>query len=607
MKKIHIIFALAAALSTVACVDTDEGTGGLPEVITLDATEITRSTAVLNGETRGGEDNMLTRGVCFSLSDQVSFEDQCVSVIRGSGKFSAKTNELDPVTKYYIRAFAVMKDGKIIYGDLKDFTTSNFQLATIAMLEPTDIRSTEVTLHASITDEGDYPITSCGFVYSLSPGAELDAEGSTAVTLDNTASEMTRTILQLTIGTTYYAKAFAVTSQGVAYSEEISFTTGSDAPAELAPISVDENTFTSLTVSSSIVNPHGEVTSYGFCWSLTNPIPTTDDSSIDLTDKTFAHTITELLPSQKVYMRAWAVNNAGLNYGSLLEVRVKTYDCGGNMALVTPPSAFYIGWLGDPSDTQNPALYSQARDSTYSFFYSANSTYTNASRVVDMKPYRIAKYEVTNADYVAFLNIYGSQTVKEGEYAGKRLLYIDEGGTRITYDASSGTWSVPSAYEQHPVVGVTWYGANEFCRFFGGFLPSEPQWENAARGNVYSDDPAVPMYRFSGSNNIEDVAVFNQLETSPVGTKQPNQLGIYDMTGNAQEWTSTWWSRSYPAVYTEPTRSSATIVCRGCRCQRGAMQYFLNCSREGFAIDSFTANKSNYIGFRFCDDNVSGE
>ena len=231
MKKYLYILPMLGVLLTAACSDSDEVNGSLPSVTTLDADEITRSTAVLNGETSGAVGNMLTRGVCFSTSETVAFEDSKVSVLRGSGRFSVKTHELTPVTTYYMRAYAVMKDGTVQYGEMKSFTTSDFQLPSLEMLEPTDVRSKEFTLNARIVSEGDYPIASCGFVYSKSAGPEVDGDGCTTLTLDTREPEMKATVASLEIGTKYYARAFAATAFGTAYSDEIAVTTSDIAPA----------------------------------------------------------------------------------------------------------------------------------------------------------------------------------------------------------------------------------------------------------------------------------------------------------------------------------------------------------------------------------------
>lgn len=77
-------------------------------------------------------------------------------------------------------------------------------------------------------------------------------------------------------------------------------------------------------------------------------------------------------------------------------------------------------------------------------------------------------------------------------------------------------------------------------------LPTEAQWEFAARGGVKSNG-----YKYSGSDNVYDVAWYNVNSINkgnrPVGTKSPNELGIYDMSGNVFEWCSDWYEKNYPA------------------------------------------------------------
>ena len=90
---------------------------------------------------------------------------------------------------------------------------------------------------------------------------------------------MKATATSLELGTKYYARAFAATAFGTAYSDEIAVTTSDIAPADIAAITVGGSTYTSLTLSTEITNPHGTVTSYGFCWSVSNALPTTDDHS----------------------------------------------------------------------------------------------------------------------------------------------------------------------------------------------------------------------------------------------------------------------------------------------------------------------------------------
>ena len=79
-------------------------------------------------------------------------------------------------------------------------------------------------------------------------------------------------------------------------------------------------------------------------------------------------------------------------------------------------------------------------------------------------------------------------------------------------------------------------------------LPTEAEWEFAARGGIYSH-----TYRYSGSDNIADVAWYGANsgeETHPVAQLQPNELGIYDMSGNVDEWCQDWWG-NYDMQYQE--------------------------------------------------------
>ena len=121
------------------------------------------------------------------------------------------------------------------------------------------------------------------------------------------------------------------------------------------------------------------------------------------------------------------------------------------------------------------------------------------------------------------------------------------------------------AYNDYPVVGVTWEQANAFCAWrtdyllkgLGGEaryiqryrLPTEAEWEYAARGGNKSRG-----YKYAGSDSINDVAWYDmngEEITHPVASKLPNELGIYDMTGNVYEWCSDWYG-----IYTDEPQTN---------------------------------------------------
>ena len=132
--------------------------------------------------------------------------------------------------------------------------------------------------------------------------------------------------------------------------------------------------------------------------------------------------------------------------------------------------------------------------------------------------------------------------------------------TQAQWRAIMGT--NPSYYtgDNRPVEKVSWDDAQAFCKKLSELtgkkyvLPTEAQWEYAARGGNKSKG-----YTYSGSNNVDDVAVYDTSSHSNVKSKLPNELGIYDMSGNVWEWCSDWYGSSYYSTspWTNPSGPSS--------------------------------------------------
>lgn len=94
-------------------------------------------------------------------------------------------------------------------------------------------------------------------------------------------------------------------------------------------------------------------------------------------------------------------------------------------------------------------------------------------------------------------------------------------------------------FPQHPVVGVSWFEAKTFCEWIGKRLPTEAEWEKAARGG--REGFAFPW----GDRPDRKRANYEGQGTLPVGSFPPNDYGLFDMAGNVWEWTADWFDAHY--------------------------------------------------------------
>ena len=176
---------------------------------------------------------------------------------------------------------------------------------------------------------------------------------------------------------------------------------------------------------------------------------------------------------------------------------------------------------------------------------------------VELDDFEIGRYEVSNTQYAIFLNEYKGEIVDEGErtyviakdgdYKGQKLIDLLGGFEDVkcrVYADTRGIFRSEIGFEHYPVLFVSWFGAYEYCRFYGLSLPTEAQWEYASRGGKKKDKNEFGKLEYAGSNNLNKVAWWSENSNQRdhnIGMKKANPLGLYDMTGNIAEWCLDWY------------------------------------------------------------------
>lgn len=273
-------------------------------------------------------------------------------------------------------------------------------------------------------------------------------------------------------------------------------------------------------------------------------------------------------------------------YRKVLQEAIK--DIENNMVKITGGS-FMMGCTSEQSDCNNDEK--PAHQVTVSDFY-------------------IGKYEVTVAQFAAFVNETNYRTF--AEIRGSHHIYSDSIMKKdgVNWRCSVDGFLRPLCEYNHPVIFVDWYDAEAFCTWVSiktgkhYRLPTEAEWEYAARGG----STQMNQTKYSGSNIIWEVAwcgKYSESRTYPVGLKKPNNLGLYDMSGNVWEWCADYYDENYykTCIDTNPKGPKSETLfrtLRGGAWESGLRTCRLSIRERGDA-SGLNRNFGN-IGFRLVQD-----
>jgi sulfatase modifying factor 1 len=239
-------------------------------------------------------------------------------------------------------------------------------------------------------------------------------------------------------------------------------------------------------------------------------------------------------------------------------------------------------------------------------------------RTVKLSAFHIDRQEVTNREFAAFVAATRFVTTAEQEGGG----WVYRAGARDWQFVQGASWKHPlgpgssiESADDHPVVLVSWYDAAAYAAWAGKRLPTEAEWEVAARAGVpasfqkravrsapSSADANTWQGHWPNRNALEDGFFY----TAPVGSFRPNALGLFDMLGNVWEWTADWYDGG---EYRPATQAGASAPAgETLRVAKGGSWFcspnYCGAYRPGFRGKSPPARAFNNVGFRCAADAV---
>ncbi len=494
------------------------------QVITLDFSSIRTNTAIGSGYiTKGDAARLTERGICWSTMSSPTVADNKVLSTDDPAQhdFSAQLTGLTANTLYYARAY--VSDGlSVHYGNEIAFTTKDQPGEGWCLIEEiSGITPSSATVSMTMASDGNNEIAEIGICFSSEANPTVE---NSEVRFTDGGRDFSVELLDLKQNTMYYVKPYIKTATGeVVYGDEVAFRTTNF----IITLEVWPGYRTCYFFGETIANEADPTTERGFVWSQSEQ-PSLENASYKIvsgTNGTFNLLTGGLEKGTTYHFRAYAKNSSGTYYGEEMTFTTKTGNVLPGLTLedlvLVEAGTFQMGY---PLSATVPSMIDGR---------TLNSETVHT--VTLTKDFYMNKYETTNEQMCVFLNVFPLNGNSSKIHS---TAFYNGSGRNFSFKSPSeaGSYVPQTGYEKAPTANITYTCAYEYCRWLSAELgvevrlPTEAEWEFAAQGGNKSQG-----YLYSGSNDPDEVGVYNGKNPLPVGSLKPNELGIYDMSGNVFE------------------------------------------------------------------------